>query len=108
VPNQSQPDINAFFCLVAQRVAASPRVGLADPDFKSTAEIKSEIRAHHSDLLSLLEAFFVAYQSWHDVHVEIEASGAPGSLSSELDAKLQDAIAVRDNTRHRLLSAIAT
>ncbi len=56
---QSQTDINAFFCLVAQQVAGSPRVGLNDYEFKSTSEIMSEMRATHKDLLSLLKIFFL-------------------------------------------------
>lgn len=103
----SQSDINAFFCLVAQRVAASPRISVAHPEFKSISEIRSEIAASNPDILSLLDAFFVAYQGWHNVHAEIEAAGASENLNSAQNAKLQAAIGARDNTRRALLAAIA-
>jgi hypothetical protein len=104
---QSQTDINAFFCLVAQQVAGSSRVGLDDSEFKSTSEIMSEMRANHEDLLSLLKDFFCRYQSWHDLHVEIEASGDSGDLSSEQEAMLSAAVQARDSSRNKLLKSIA-
>lgn len=107
MPYLSQSDVNAFFCLVAQRVAASQKVAVADPEFKSVSEIRSEIASSKPEVLSLLDAFFAAYQGWHNVHVEIEAAGAAGSLSGSQNAKLQAAIAARDNTRRALLAAIA-
>lgn len=102
-----QSDINAFFCLVTQRVVASPNVGVPNPEFKSISEIMSEIECREPQLLSLLNAFFAAYQIWHDLHVELEISGIAGSLSSEQNADLQAAIEARDTTRDKLLAAIA-
>jgi len=67
----------------------------------------SEMRAHHRHLLSLLEDFFGAYQNWHDLHVEIEASGASGVLNPEQEAKLVTAVEARDSSRNKLLDAIA-
>ena len=107
MPNFSQSDINAFFCIVAQRVAASPKVAVADPEFKSVSELRSEIASRNPDVLSLLDDFFDAYQGWHDVHVRIDAAGSAGSLSSETDRELQAAIATRDGTRDALLAALA-
>ena len=104
---QSQTDINAFFCLVAQQVAGSSRVRLNDSEFKSTSEIMSEMRTSHKDLLPLLNDFFGAYQSWHDLHFEIEASGDSGDLSPEQEAKLVAAVEARDSSRNKLLKSIA-
>jgi hypothetical protein len=107
MPNFSQSDINAFLCLVAQRVAASPKVSVVDPEFKSASELLNEIESSNQEMLSLLRAFFHAYQAWHDVHVEISEAASAGRLSSEQSAKLNAAIANRDKTRNALLAAIA-
>lgn len=108
MPIQSQSEINAFFCLIAQRAAASPKAGVADAEFKSLSEIRSEIRTSNPELLTLLDNFIDAYKIWYAVHVEIEESGAAGCLIPEQQTKLQESIAARDNTRRQLLNAIAT
>jgi hypothetical protein len=104
---QAQSDINALFCSVAQRVAASQSACVTDPEFKSISEIKSELATLNPELLTLLDAFFNAYQHWHTVHCEIEASGKAGNLSLEQNARLEQAIENRDNSRNALRDAIA-
>lgn len=104
---QAQSDINAFFCFVAQRVAASQSACMTDPEFKSISEIKSELATLNPKLLTMLDAFFNAYQHWHNVHCEIEASGKAGNLSLEQTARLDQATVDRDKSRNALRDAIA-
>ena len=103
---QTQAEINTFYYQVIQKVAASHKVGIMNWDMKSTVELLHEIRQKSGSIHLALIAFLEAYQTWYDVHVEIDIAGKAGTLSSAQNQQLLQAISTRDSTRTFLLSQI--
>ena len=106
MPDMSQAELSAFFCSVTQRVAENPKIGVKNWEFKSVAEIRADISSLSPDVLALLDKFFVAYQAWYDVHLDIEKQGIAGKLTHEQNSALLAAIDKRDRTRNALLAAL--
>lgn len=103
---QSQSEINAFYVRVIQAVAGNPTVAISDWEFKSTVELLDEISVIHPSICTLLKSFLKDYQTWYDVHVEIDDAGTAGNLTAEQQDKLNSAINNRDVTRASLLAAL--
>lgn len=103
---QTQNEINAFYCFVIQKVAASNKVNVRDHDLKSTVELLQEISNLNSSVFQLLQNFLSAYQAWYDVHVQINKAGTSGNLTPQQNQQLMAAIQNRDSTRTALMNAI--
>lgn len=103
---QSQSEIDTFYVRVIQAVAGSKKVAIPDWEFKSTVELLEEIKIVQPSVCALLESFLTSYQTWYDVHVEIDNAGTAGNMTQAHENKLQSSIANRDRTRASLLAAL--
>lgn len=103
---QTQNEINAFYCFVIQKVASSNNVKVPDFDLKSTVELLQEISTTAPGIHKLLQNFLSAYQSWYDVHAQINNAGTSGNLTVQQDQLLMQAIQKRDFTRVALINAM--
>lgn len=103
---QTQNDINAFYCSVIQKVAASSKVSVQDYDLKSTAELWQEISQLNPTVFQLLQKFLATYQVWYTVHVKINNAGTSGNLTPQQNQQLITASQNRNQTRNALINAI--
>lgn len=101
----TRQDLHVFYQQAYQNAARQLKIN--NFEWKSASELADEIQTANSTVANSLKTFIAAYESWFEVHEEIERAGNAGNLTLEQNTKLLQTIKSRDSTRQALIDALA-
>jgi len=101
----TQQDLHVFYQQVHQNVAK--QLGIKDYEWKSADELVDEIQKTNSVVATTLQSFITAYESWFNVHKDIDNEGTAGHLTPEQNAMLMAAIEARDSARQKVIDELS-